>query len=133
MKTHLIEVTNDGFNYGKFMIQHFDDAENNYVSQLPGNEGRLLRTSCGWDVRNIWVLDLQTGEGARFSPRGYAKADLQKHAIWVCPMYEPFLEWLYKQDVSDITKLPAYVDLKDAPAAVYGYRRPGPSISEKEK
>ena len=71
------------------------------------------------------VVDLETGEGAMFSPGGLAAADLQKHRIWVCPMFEPFLAWLYKQDLSDLTKLPKHVDLPDAPFEMHGYRREG--------
>lgn len=46
----------------------------------------------------------------------------EKHKIWVCPLYEPFLEWLYRQDVRDLGKLPDHVTL-EAPAALWGYRR----------
>jgi hypothetical protein len=72
------------------------------------------------------VLDLETGEGAYFLPGGNARADLREHRVLVCPMFEPFLEWLYAQDVNDITTLPVVLDLPDAPFALYGYRRPGP-------
>jgi hypothetical protein len=44
--------------------------------------------------------------------------------IWVCPMFEPFLTWLYKQP--DPFAIPAHVDLPDAPFAMQGYRRSGP-------
>src|SRR6266702_1985984 len=56
---------------------------------------------------------LRTGEGAffRVHRQGVASADLDKHQIWVCPMFEPFLNWLYKQDVSDLDQLPSLVDL----------------------
>jgi hypothetical protein len=33
--------------------------------------------------------------------------------------------WLYKQDVSDLNKLPGLVNLGDVPVAMPGYRRPG--------
>jgi len=57
--------------------------------------------------------------------QGVASADLNKHQIWVCPMFEPFLNWLYKQDVSDLDQLPSLVDLGDVPTALFGYRRKG--------
>jgi hypothetical protein len=76
----------------------------------------------------VWVLDLQTREGAAFKLGGSVQADLTKHQIWVCPMYEPFLEWLYQQppDAVMALDLPAFVDLPDAEFAFSGHRRPGP-------
>jgi hypothetical protein len=79
-----------------------------------------------WGKFLVIVFDLETNEGASFTPGGLASADLNKHQIWVCPMYEPFLEWLYKQDLTELSKLPDYVHL-DAPSAMAGYRRPGPN------
>lgn len=73
-------------------------------------------------------MDFATREGAAFSPGGFAKADLEKHRLWVCPMFEPFLEWLYKQNLVDLDKLPAKVDI-EGPKQLYGYRRPGPGHS----
>lgn len=150
MKTKVIEATN-GFNWGKFMLGRFDPAEWRLRSGLyeaarqatdtvmgdgtyddinaghpdPGVRTPLLQ-QLGWGPDHLWVLDLQTGEGGCYLPGGSAKADLEKHRIWVCPMYEPFLHWLYQQDLSDIDALPICVELPDAPSAVYGYRRPGP-------
>lgn len=76
----------------------------------------------------MWVLDLQTGEGAFFRPGGYAAADLEKHRVWVCPLFEPFLEWLYRQDLTDLGQLPRLVELPDAEFAMRGYRRAGPDV-----
>ena len=96
-------------------------------------EGRMpLLRSLGWGPEFLWVLDLQTGEGAFFKPGGYAKADLDKHQIWVCPLFEPFLGWLYKQDLKDITALPRTVELPFAPFAMHGYRRPGSALRPRE-
>jgi hypothetical protein len=86
-----------------------------------------------------FVADLQTGEGAAFSLKPWgegpeaaqlaAKTDLEKHRIWVCPMYEFFLGWLYAQRLGngagDITELPRYVQLSTDFAAMSGYRRGG--------
>jgi hypothetical protein len=81
----------------------------------------------GWDSRHIIVFDLQTCEGAAFRPGGNAHYDLDKHQIWVRPLFEPFLEWLYKQpQLNDLTALPDCIDLADAPFAMAGYRRNGP-------
>ena len=125
MKTKFIEVTQDkerGMNWGKFLLMRFD-SEWEYKSML--DPGPLL-PRLGWARHHLWVLDLQTGEGAFFSPGGIASCDLQKHRVWVCPMYEPFLEWLYRQDLTDLDKLPGLVELPNAPGAIYGYRREGP-------
>jgi hypothetical protein len=90
------------------------------VTNLP-----LLR-SIGWDSSHVIVFDLQTCEGASFRPGGNAHFDLEKHKIWVCPMFEPFLCWLYKQQLDDLSALPGCIDLVDAPFALAGYRRNGP-------
>lgn len=125
MKTKFIEVTNEKQNWGKFMVGRFTDEEWKYRSAI---DTLLLIPARGWDSRHILVLDLQTGEGAMFMPGGHAAADLHKHQVWVCPMFEPFLNWLYKQDLSDLDKLPPLVEfsLKEAPFEMSGYRRPGP-------
>lgn len=126
MKTKFIEATNGPQNWGKFMVGRFSDDEWATPSALPDiNGGSLLRT-IGTHPSGVWVLDLQTKEGAMFVPGGYAPADLHKHRIWVCPMFEPFLTWLHEQDLSDLDALPAHIDLPDAPFAMSGYRREGP-------
>ena len=86
------EVTNQ-FNWGKFMIARFTDDEWRVKSKL---DGFPLLSARGWTSRHIWVCDVQMGEGAFFAPPGSAKADLDKHAIWVCPMFPLFLGWLYE-------------------------------------
>lgn len=122
----IIEVTNDQQNWGKFMLFRMGVQEWARKSTVEGHtRDSFLLNDIGWNPRAIWVLDLQTREGAAFSPGGLAKADLNKHKIWVCPMFEPFLEWLYKQDVSDLSKLPNAINLPDAPFAYEGYRRSG--------
>ena len=136
MDLHFIEITN-GFNWGKVAVGRFTAEEWSRESQLEGDSfgrQRLLQGR-GWSPHHIFVLDLETGEGGLFSPGGYAKADLDKHAIWVCPMFEPFLKWLYKQDLSDISKLPHMVKFTEAeaPSAMYGYRRPGPDAEAHEE
>lgn len=129
METKLIEASQHarhGFNWGKFCVARFDDEwRRDARIDCDGPRPRLLR-SCGWGPEHLWVLDLQTGEGAFFRAGGSAHADLEKHAIWVCPMHEPFLEWLYVQDLTDISALPDLVELPDAAPAFAGYRRPGP-------
>lgn len=127
MDTVFIEATNGPNNWGKFMVGRFDADEWSRGSHLPGYEdaSSLLRGR-GWSASTVLVVDLQTGEGAVFTPGGSAVADLTKHAVWVCPMFEPFLTWLYRQDLRNLGELPRHVDLPDAPFAMSGYRRPGP-------
>jgi hypothetical protein len=140
MKVKLIEATNfrlkpDGskayFNHGKFMLGRFDADEWRWKSIIDERAGldSLLLQRCGWTPNHILVWDIQTGEGAIFRPGGLASYDLNKHRVWVCPLFCPFLEWLYKQDLSDLDKLPDFIelDVKDAPFALSGYRRPGPA------
>lgn len=130
MITKIIEVTNNDQNWGKFMLLR-PDTEWSVFSQIdPPEPLRGVRTlgllaRLGWTPEHLWVLDLQTGEGANFRAGGLAAADLNKHKIWVCPMFEPFLTWLYRQDLADLAKLPDLVNLLDAPFEFRGYRRPG--------
>src|SRR5665213_4481996 len=103
MQIKFIEATNidaGGFNWGKFMVCRFSEAEWVYPSTILPN--RPLLPEVGWTKRHVLVCDLQTGEGAIFAPGGLAEADLHKHKIWVCPMFEPFLAWLYRQDLTDL-------------------------------
>jgi hypothetical protein len=124
MLTKIIEATN-GFNWGKFLVARFDH-EWRQRSAISDSKTPLLR-QLGWDPNFVWVLDLQTGEGALFAvqPSAQARSDLNKHRIWVCPLFEPFLVWLYQQDISDLEVLPGIVQLPEAESAFYGYRRQG--------
>lgn len=135
MKTKIIEVTN-GFNWGKFLIGEFDtEWELRTQIDTPEDAGPVrdtpLLAQLGWGKGYYLVLDLQTGEGFICNPVGMPSADLRKHAIWVCPMYEPFLKWFYQQPLGDIASLPSIVTLteEEAPSAMFGYRRPGPEGS----
>lgn len=130
MRTRFFEATQareGGANWGKFCVGVFDDEEWERRSEV-GHAGRPLLPQLGWarDHVHLWVLDMQTGEGAYFQHGGVATYDLNsKHAIWVCPMFEPFLVWLYQQDVSDLDALPQVVELPDAEFSFSGYRRKG--------
>lgn len=121
MKHRFVEATSNAGNFGKFMVISFDSedwAEKSVVDGFP------LIGSRGWTPRHILVFDLQTGEGAMFYPGGLASADLDKRRIWCCPLFEPFLAWLYTQD--DPSEPPRHVDLGGAAFSMYGYRRKGP-------
>jgi hypothetical protein len=131
MITKIVEVTNN-FNWGKFMLAAFDEQEWKIRSQLTDSYllGRL-----GWDRSHVWFMDLQTGEACFILPGGMVARDLEKHAVWVCPMAEPFLEWFYahKEYHRDIIRIPNLVLLTDAESSFRGYRRQGPSPEEKER
>jgi len=124
VKVKLIEATNGPRNWGKFMVARFDHAEWSRESKL--TPGRALLMQRGWGSEDVIVFDLETCEGAAFRPGGLPSADLQKHRVWVCPLFEPFLAWLYQQDLTDLDKLPDLIDLPDAAFEMAGYRRPGP-------
>jgi hypothetical protein len=132
VKTKIIEGVQDlkvPGNWGKFLVGEPDVEFTRASAVNTGFSGSLL-TSIGWTWQHVWVLDLQTGEGAFFRPGGLAHADLEKHRILVCPLFEPFLEWLYeryRQDGElDLDELPDVVELPGAEFAFSGYRRPGP-------
>ena len=91
--------------------------------------GRPLLGQVGWAPHHIMVTDLQTGEGAIFRLGGLASYDLDKHQLWVCVLFEDFLTWLYKQDLTVLQALPRRVEL-DTESALWGHRRPGPGNLE---
>jgi hypothetical protein len=132
MKTKIIEAVQSKAvpgNWGKFMVM-VPEEEWAYRSQVNTEFSGPLLSSLGWSFGHVWVLDLQTGEGAFFRAGGYAHADLEKHAVWVCPLFEPFLEWLYaryrENPHLDISDLPDVAELPNAEFSFAGYRRPGP-------
>lgn len=132
MISKIVEATNDNQNWGKFMVLQCDE-EWERRSAIDTTSRTPLLQSIGFTPEHIWVLDLQTGEGAWFRPGGIARCDLNKHKIWVCPLYEPFLTWLYGQDLRDLTKLPDMVNLPDAVFDFYGYRRAGLDEEEAQR
>jgi hypothetical protein len=126
MKTVFIEAVSAAGNWGKFAVCRWDQHEWARLSRLPDQPGLPVLALHGRRPDHVWVLDLATGEGAHFVPGGLAAADLEKHRVWVCPLFEPFLTWLYKQDLEDIETLPAYVEIPNVPLALSGRRRRGP-------
>jgi hypothetical protein len=136
VKTRIVEATNGPYNWGKFLVGTFD-AEWSQLSVVDTASTRPLLAQIGHPARAVLVLDLQTGEGAVFNPSNLvdladppsqtelavrcASSDLSKHQIWVCPLFEPFLAWLYTQPFP-YADLPEHVVL-DAPFAVQGCRR----------
>jgi hypothetical protein len=127
METKIIETVGAG-NWGKFMVGRFT-TEREYRSALPDPDAGYPLAR--WQPTTLLVLDLATGEGALFVPGGLPEYDLDKHAIWVCPMFQGFLTWLYAQDTSDLQALPALVELPDHEFSLVGYRRPGPPETQR--
>lgn len=138
MELHLFEARTAGHkygNWGKFAVARYGPKEQAWVSAMPREEypdGAALGLppypllkELGWSSpRHIWVFDLQTGEGGMFTHGGYAVADLERRQLWVCPLFEPFLTWLYRQPLDELDKLPRLVEL-EAPFALQGFRRIG--------
>lgn len=127
METRFFEVTN-GFNWGKFLVSRFDADEWARKARLEEAEERPLLVGRGWAGDHLFVMDLQTGEGALFRHGGSATYDVEaKHHIWVCPMFIPFLTWLYTQPVKDVMTLPRLIHLTEAeaPSSMIGKRGDG--------
>lgn len=125
MDTRFIEVTNGSNNWGKFSICCWDSEEWQRESNVSTHS--LLRQR-GWTPKHIWVLDLETGEGACFLPGGSSTVDLdEKHRIWTCPLFPYFLEWLYAEVSAGkrIKDLPSVVDLPHAPFSLSRRRGAG--------
>jgi hypothetical protein len=133
VRLHLFEARTAGDtlgNWGKFAVGVPGEDEWLWRSAipdepdgLPPSDTALLRR-LGWAPRHVWVWDLQTGEGAMFLHGGMARADLAKHQIWVCPLFEGFLAWLYRQDLAALADLPRVVEI-EREFRFYGYRRAG--------
>lgn len=131
MKVRYIEGHGNDFNWGKWMLCRWDGEDWAVKSNLPGlyRGAYSLIASQGWAETHVWVMDLATGEGALFQLGGYAAADLNRHRIHVCVLFEAFLTWLYqhyragRNDWWD--SLPKVVDLPDAEQDFHGHRRPG--------
>lgn len=133
MLTTFVEAETD-WNWGKFLVAQWEPHDWNYISPVSGTPLLSMRRHRS----ELLVVDLQTGEGACFVPNGLVQADLQKHQIWVCVLYEAFLEWLYEQvdaakghGVFRVTDLPSRVKL-NVPPSLYGHRRPGPEQQERD-
>lgn len=135
MQTHFIEATDEHqFNHGKFMLGRFTPEQWTLKSALPDYPNPLLRGR-GWGARHLFIMDLETGEGAMFhmvgTDRDMSHQLQERHQIWVCPMFEPFLWWLVTQDLEDLSKLPRFVQLTDASrfCALRRERMPGSKIN----
>lgn len=122
MDVKFVEATNGPQNWGKFAVLKFDDDE---WKELSAVDQRPLLAGRGWGRDHVMVVDLQTGEGAFFFPGGIHWSDMDKHQIWVCPMYEHALRTICDGE-HDPMKTPPLLDFPDAPFEYAGYRRGGP-------
>lgn len=109
-------------------------AENTLLRAHSFGQGAMslpLLQQRGWSGQHLLVVDLETGEGAifRVDPHASPPADLNKHRVWVCPMFEPFLTRLYALYDGDVDHLPALMEFaaEEAPFEMAGYRRGAPT------
>jgi hypothetical protein len=128
MRTFLFESVADPMtpgNWGAFMVGVPDDMEWSWHSHVAPGLVPLFE-QLGHQPGDVWVSDLQTGEGAWFRMGGDARADLGMHRIHVTAPFEGFLEWLYLQDLAQLWQLPHVVKVADAIFSFREYRRLGP-------
>ena len=136
MISKFLEFSNGPNNWGKFLISVLEPEEWNHHAII--DPGRPLLRTIGWapHLPHALVFDLQTREGAAFVLSGHAPADLEKHKIWVCPLFEPMLNWLYMRyreiGAAWFDTLPVHVDIPDAPFEFRGYRRSGPDKEDRQ-
>ncbi len=133
--------TGFGGNWGKFAVGRWSNEELREKTKFPGCEGQYITSLRGHGMTHVWLFDLQTGEGARFHTNNPIPVDvrsqLKDHQIWVCPMFEPFMVWLWHHmTVTGLDwweHLPRTIELPDAPFDTAGYRRAGPDAAILER
>ncbi len=138
---HPVDKDGLGGNWGKFAVGRWTVQELGEKTQFPGCEGQRIASLHGWGGDHVWLFDLQTGESARFYINNPVPVDvrsqLKNHQIWVCPMFEPFMVWLWSHirlNPSWWDTLPRTVELPaDTPFEVAGFRRPGPNADLLER
>lgn len=136
MRRQFIEVSDD-MNWGKMELQQLEPSDMEVMSLVKAGAPLLTaietqRRSSADPLKQVRIWDLQTGEGAVFTPaRGEdPKAQLDQHRVWVCPLFLPFVRWLFRQDCTDITALPRLVEFPEGDVChLQGYRRGGPDIT----
>jgi hypothetical protein len=80
----------------------------------------------------LWILDLVTQEGACFDVAQPLLPQLERHQVWTCVLYEPFLAWLFEYCQTHtpfrLDDLPPNLHLT-APQELIGYRH-GPWLEQ---
>jgi hypothetical protein len=135
MKTAIIEATNGEQNWGKFLVGVMTDEWKHRSAVDVESQSPLLRLRA-WSRDYIWVMDLETGEGALLCHRDVVRDALERHQVWVCPLFEPFVGWLFAQPMHGdpeawLDGLPPLIDFPDAAFGLSGYRRGGPDDEER--
>lgn len=129
MKTKIVEATTGPQgNWGKFLIGQFDQDEIDTVSAIAPEYGSVLKQRGWWDPAQYFLmLDIETGEGSVFATWGDARADLHKHRIWVCPLFQPTLARIRAMAPFAVADLPSLLELSfdEAPFAMAVPRRAG--------
>jgi hypothetical protein len=137
LRTQIVEATNTRGVWGGFLVGRIAD-EWGRVSRVSDTPMSLL-AEAGYEATAMLVVDLDTGNGAVFTPperrvdftdaqwvnvaRITARFDLNtNHQIQVSPLFESFLAWLYVQEPFEFDALPDHIEL-NAPSVVHGYRR----------
>lgn len=113
METKIIEATRDEGLLDQFLIGRFDD-EWWRRGLVNGIQQSLLRQE-GWGRDHLLVMSLtRPGNGSIFAVRknAYPRADMEKRRLEFSALMEPFLEWLYQQDLTDLQALPDVVELE---------------------
>ena len=136
MDSRLIEAENGG-NWGKFMVGQWTHADLEQRSLVAVGEPLLGRTEGNLRKGQIdprrarLVFDLQTKKGGLFEPdpAGDSNADLEASGLWVCPLFAPFLAWLYERGQAPVASLPSIFNLPPAQSKLQGYKRPGPDFA----
>lgn len=95
MITKLIETT-DMFNHGKFLVGQMEGFELTQYLAIK-DDGRQLSHVLHASPSKFWVLDCATCEGAFFDFSNDAYYQLERHQVWVCPMFPLFLEWAFEK------------------------------------
>jgi hypothetical protein len=132
VKSKFLEVTNKA-NWAKLQLLQWEPSDLARPSLV--QKGKVLlnavqvrRGDAADPLTAVFVRDLQTQEGCEFypSPEADCKTQLDMHRVWVCPLFYPFVSWLFANYQGDVTSLPDLVELADSKKQEYqGYRRPG--------
>lgn len=131
MKVKFIECE-DKLNWGKFQLLQWEPSDMQRQSKVREGTPLLMavegqRVAGNDPLKAVFVRDLQTEEGATLHPAKEVdpKPQLDRHRVWVCPLFLPFARWLFANWEGDVATLPDIVELSGEVLHLQGYRRPG--------